>query len=151
MATNLNELKRKIIAELKKVYSETFIEHSMNPRNLGVIPEADASSHVDGPCGDAMEIFLKVRTRRIAAASFLTNGCGTTLACGSMATELAKGRTLGEALRISAKEISDNLGGLPPESVHCAGLAESTLKKAIISYVSDGQNHPWKKMYARNA
>lgn len=151
MTIEPDELKKRIIAELKKVHPEAFVDHSMNPRNVGFLTDADASCHVDGSCGDAMEIWIKVKSGKITDTAFLTNGCGSTIACGSMLTEMAKGKTLGAALHISAKDIADALGGLPEENVHCAGLAESTLKKAIVSYIIRYGNQPWKKLYDKQS
>ncbi|OGO05195.1 MAG: hypothetical protein A2Y91_00700 [Chloroflexi bacterium RBG_13_54_8] len=121
----------------------------MNPRNAGSIPDADAHASVLGPCGDNMEIWLKVRDGQVTEATFWTDGCGATIACGSMATELAKGKTLGEALAINAEVIAVKLGGLPDEHIHCAGLASLTLKKAIIEYMNL-QREPWKKAYGKH-
>lgn len=119
---------------------------ALNPPLLGDLPSPDGYAHVTGECGDVMEVFLAVRDRRIQEARFDTLGCGFTLACGSVAMEMAQGKTLSEALRIDAKEIARSLGGLPPTHEHCAELAAETLKKAIRDYLVRG-NEPWKKLY----
>lgn len=149
MSDGLDQLEDEIMAEMRKVFSETAIDHAMNPRNVGSIPDADAYASVLGTCGDNMEIWLRISGDRVIDATFWTDGCGSTIACGSMATELARGKTLREALTISAEVIVRDLGGLPADSLHCAGLASSTLKKALIEYI-DFQKEPWKKAYRRH-
>ena len=135
-----------IKAEMRKVYSETTIDHAMNPRNLGDMEDADGFARVTGPCGDTMEIWLKVKNGTIAEANFLTDGCGTSIASGSMATEMAKGKAVAQAQRISQQGVLSALGGLPEESKHCALLAANTLKEAIRDYLAM-KKEPWKKTY----
>jgi len=132
--------------QMRKVYAEPFIEHSLNPKNVGDIENADSYVSVLGSCGDRMELYLNVRDNRITEATFYTDGCSATIACGSMLTELAKNKTLGEALSISAKVLIESLGGLPEDHVHCAGLASLTLKRAVMEYMNL-QKEPWKKAY----
>ena len=134
--------------QMRKAYSKTVIDHAMDPRNLGNMETADGYASVTGPCGDTMEIWLKVRNDIVAEATFMTDGCGTTIATGSMITELAKGKSLGQALRISQEDVLNALGGLPEESQHCALLAANTLKEAIKDYLSL-KREPWKKDYKR--
>jgi len=146
---SLDGLESLVMAEMGELYSQAVIDHAVNPRNVGSMADADAHACVVGPCGDNMEMWLKVRNGRVINATFWTDGCGTTIACGSMAMELTKGKTLGQALAISAEVIVKNLGGLPEDSIHCAGLASSTLKKAVIEYTSL-QKEPWRKAYRKN-
>jgi nitrogen fixation NifU-like protein len=134
--------------ESSNAFSETVVDHATNPRNAGSMDDADAYASVLGPCGDNMEMWLKARDGKVKDVTFWTDGCGATIACGSMATELAKGKTLGEALAINAEVIARSLGGLPDDHTHCAGLASLTLKKAIIEYVNL-QKEPWKRAYRR--
>ena len=134
--------------ESGSVFSELVIDHANNPRNVGSMDDADAYASVLGPCGDNMEMWLKARDGRVKDVTFRTDGCGATIACGSMATELAKGKTLGEALAISAEFIARRLGGLPDDHVHCAGLASLTLRKTIIEYMNL-QKEPWKNVYRK--
>ena len=150
MTTAWEKFQEIMKAELKKTYSETVVDYILNPRNAGNIPDADAYASVLGPCGDNMEMWLKIRDGKVENASFWTDGCGATGACGSMATELAKDKTLGEALAISAEVIAKSLGGLPEDHIHCAGLASLTLKKAVLEYMSL-QREPWKKAYSKDA
>jgi len=133
-------------AKMLEVYSEAVVEHSMNPRNMGELEDADGCAKVTGPCGDTMQLWLKLKGDNIHKISFLTDGCGTSVASGSMVTELAKGKKLGQAQRISQKDVLDALGGLPEESEHCALLAADTLKAAIRDYLAM-KKEPWKKAY----
>ena len=146
MTTSWDKFQEMIKEQMRQVYSETFIEHAMDPKNIGDMENADSYVSVLGPCSDRMELWLKIKDNRIEQASFLTDGCSATIACGSLVTELAKGKTLGEALAISAEVIVKNLGRLPEDHIHCAGLASLTLKKAIIEYMNL-QKEPWKKAY----
>ncbi|MBL7125380.1 MAG: iron-sulfur cluster assembly scaffold protein [Dehalococcoidales bacterium] len=130
------------------MYSEIAIDHSMNPRNLGDMENADGFAKVMGSCGDTMEIWLKVRNGNIAQATFMTDGCGTSIASGSMVTELAKGKSIAKVQRIMQQDVLNALGGLPEESVHCALLAADTLKAAIKDYLTY-KNEPWKRAYRR--
>lgn len=126
--------------------SPEITRRALNPPLLGDLPSPDGYAHVTGECGDVMEVFLAVQDRRIREARFDTLGCGFTLACGSVAMEMAQGKTLSEAMRIDAGEIARSLGGLPPTHEHCAELAAETLKKAIRDVLLRG-NEPWKKLY----
>lgn len=146
MSSSWEEFEELIKQEMRKIYSEAAIEHGMNPRNLGDMDDADGFGRVTGPCGDTMEIWLKVRAGTIAKANFLTDGCGTSIASGSMVTELAKGKRIAKALKISGEDVLSGLGGLPEESQHCAFLAANTLKAAIKDYLAL-QKEPWKKAY----
>ncbi len=142
------ELAQSITQDMKEVYSEKTIDHFLNPRNLGEISAPDGFGRITGPCGDTMEICLKVRDSRVMNASFWTDGCGTTIASGSMVTELAKLMNISEAQRISQHDVLAALGGLPEESEHCALLAANTLKEAIKDYLAS-KNESWKRAYRR--
>jgi len=133
-------------AEMRKVYSETVVEHALNPRNVGSIPNADGFAGITGPCGDTMEIWLKVRDGTIRQATFMTDGCSTTIAAGSMVTEMAKGKSVIQALKIGQQDVLNALGGLPEESEHCALLAANTLKAGLKDYLAF-KNEPWKRAY----
>jgi len=145
---SFKELEQSVMEEMKKVYSEKTIDHFLNPRNLGEIPAPDGFGRVTGSCGDTMEICIKVRDGRVTNASFWTDGCGTSIASGSMVTEMAKRMNISEAHRISQHDVLAALGGLPEESEHCALLAADTLKEAIKDYLAF-KNQPWKKAYLR--
>jgi len=142
------ELEQSVMEDMKKVYSERTIDHFLNPRNLGEIPAPDGFGRVTGPCGDTMEIYLKVRDGKVMNASFWTDGCGPSIASGSMVTELAKGKILIEARKITQGDVLDALGGLPEDSLHCALLAANTLKEAIKDYLAF-KKEPWKRAYRR--
>ena len=148
MPEEFNELQELILGDARKVYSETVIDHSMNPRNVGNLEDADGFARVTGSCGDTMEIWLKVMDGIIVQATFYTDGCGTTIASGSMVTEMAKGKSITEAQKLSQQDVLDALGGLPDESQHCALLAANTLKAAIRDYIAM-KREPWKKAYRK--
>jgi len=149
MASEFDELQELIKAEMRKVYSETTIDHAMNPRNVGDMEDADGFAKVTGSCGDTMEIWLRVKGVTIADATFMTDGCGTSIASGSMVTEMARGESVSEAGRISRQDVLGALGGLPEESEHCALLAANTLKEAIKDYLAM-KKEPWKRAYRRH-
>ena len=149
MTSEFEELQELILEDARKIYSETTIDHFMNPRNLGDMEDADGFAKVTGSCGDTMEIWLKVKNGTIANATFMTDGCGTSIASGSMVTELAMGRNVGEARRISQQDVLGALGGLPEESEHCALLAADTLKEAIKDYMMM-EREPWKRAYHKH-
>jgi len=143
---SFKELEQSIMEDMKGVYSEKTIDHFLNPRNLGKIPAPDGIGRITGSCGDTMEICLKVRHGRVRNASFWTDGCGTTIASGSMVTELAKGKSILEAQKITQQDVLDALGGLPEDSLHCALLAANTLKEVIKDYLAF-RKEPWKRAY----
>lgn len=145
---SFKELEQSVMEDMKRVYSEKTIDHFLKPRNLGNIPAPDGFGRITGPCGDTMEIYLKVRDGRVINASFWTDGCGPSIASGSMVTEMAKRMNISEAQRISQHDILTALGGLPEESEHCALLAANTLKAAIKDYLAF-KKEPWKRAYMR--
>jgi len=120
---------------MPELYSEKVMDHFLNPRNVGEIPDADGVGSVGNPvCGDIMKLYIKVKNGKIVDAKFKTFGCGAAIATSSMVTELVKGKTLEEALTISNKAVAEALGGLPPVKMHCSVLAEEALKSAIDNY-----------------
>lgn len=149
MAVSREKLQELLKQEMRKIYSETVIDHGMNPRNTGSLDNADGYAKVTGPCGDTIEMWLKVKDDIIRDASFMTDGCSTSNASGSMVTEMAIDRTAGEAQRISQRDILDALGGLPEDNEHCALLASNTLKEAIRDYRAM-KREPWKKVYRQH-
>lgn len=117
------------------MYSEKVMDHFRNPRNVGEISDADGVGTVGNPiCGDMMTISIKVEDDRIADIKFKTFGCGAAIATSSMTTELAKGKTLDEAMEITRKDVAEELGGLPPVKMHCSNLAADALHEAIKDY-----------------
>jgi nitrogen fixation protein NifU and related proteins len=117
------------------MYSEKVMDHFTNPRNVGDMEDADGVGQEGNPtCGDAMKIYIKVKDDRIVDAKFKTFGCGAAIAVSSMVTEMVKGKTLDEALAISKEAVANELGGLPPQKMHCSMLGSDALKKAIENY-----------------
>ncbi|MFA4888879.1 MAG: Fe-S cluster assembly scaffold protein NifU [Candidatus Omnitrophota bacterium] len=116
-------------------YSEKVMEHFLNPRNCGEIADASGVGTVGNPvCGDVMKMFLKIENNIIVDAKFKTFGCGAAVATSSMVTEMVKGKTIEEALKISNKAVVEALDGLPPIKIHCSVLAEEALRSAIKDY-----------------
>jgi len=117
------------------MYTEKVMEHFRNPRNMGEIPDADGVGTVGNPvCGDLMTVYIKVKDNRLMDIKFKTFGCGAAIATSSMITELAKGKTIEEAMKISRGDVADSLGGLPPIKMHCSNLAADALHAAIKDY-----------------
>lgn len=118
-------------------YSEIVMDHFRNPRNVGEIKDADGIGRVGNPvCGDLMEIQIKVENNTLKDVKFKTFGCGSAIATSSMITEMAKGKTLEEALKITRGDVADHLGGLPPIKMHCSNLAADALHAAIKDYMT---------------
>ncbi|MEM4589650.1 MAG: Fe-S cluster assembly scaffold protein NifU [Candidatus Micrarchaeia archaeon] len=145
MVRNKSKKKSKRVEKIKRqeitnssLYTQKVMEHFMNPHNMGEIKDADAIGEAGNPvCGDVMYLYLKIKDNRIKDIKFKTLGCAAAIATSSMVTDLAKGKTLEEALRITNKEVAEELGGLPAVKMHCSVLAQQALKNAIENY--------WKK------
>jgi nitrogen fixation NifU-like protein len=117
------------------MYSEKVMDHFTNPRNVGEMSDADGIGAEGNPvCGDVMKIFIKVKDDKITDAKFQTFGCGAAIAVSSMVTEMARGMTLDEALKITKGSLADALDGLPPQKMHCSNLGADALHKAIEDY-----------------
>lgn len=117
------------------MYSEKVMDHFSNPRNVGEIENADGIGEVGNPtCGDIMKIYLKIDNNIITDVKFKTFGCGAAVATSSMATEMIKGKSVDEALKLTNKAVMEALDGLPPVKVHCSVLAEQAVKTAISDY-----------------
>ena len=124
------------MSDVNAPQSHLVMDHFLNPRNVGDLPDADGVGEVGAvSCGDVMRMSIKVRDGRIAEARFRTFGCGTAIAASSVTTELVKGRTVDEALKFSNEEVSAALGGLPPAKSHCPVLAEEAVKAAVEDYL----------------
>ena len=116
-------------------YSKKVMEHFMNPRNVGVIENPDGYGKVGNPiCGDLMEMFIKVKDDIITDIKFRTFGCGSAIATSSMVTEMALGKHVDEALKITRGDVASELEGLPPQKMHCSNLAADALHEAIKDY-----------------
>lgn len=123
-------------------YSKKVMEHFRNPRNVGEIENPDGIGHVGNPvCGDIMELYIKIDNGVITDAKFKTFGCGAAIATSSMVTELVKGKSVEDALKISNRAVAEALGGLPPIKMHCSVLAEEALKAAIDDYLKKSRSH----------
>jgi nitrogen fixation NifU-like protein len=119
------------------MYSEKVMDHFTNPRNVGVMEDADGIGEEGNPvCGDAMKLFIKVKDNVITEIKFQTFGCASAIAVSSMVTEIAKGMTLDEAMNVSKQSLADALDGLPPQKMHCSNLGAAALHKAIEDYKS---------------
>jgi nitrogen fixation NifU-like protein len=117
------------------VYSEKVLSHFRNPHNVGEIKDADGVGSVGNPvCGDMMTMYIKVKDDKIEDIKFKTYGCGAAIATSSMTTELAKGKTLKEAMEITRQSVADAMDGLPPVKMHCSNLAADALHEAIKDY-----------------
>jgi nitrogen fixation protein NifU and related proteins len=117
------------------IYSDKVMDHFQNPRNVGVIPDADGVGQVGNPvCGDMMTFTIKVKDGRLADVKFQTFGCGAAIAVSSMVSEMAKGKTLDEAMAITNELVAEELGGLPKNKMHCSNLGADALHAAIKDY-----------------
>ena len=133
------DLQRKITEQERALYSDKVLEEAHNPRNLGRMPEPDAHAIVRGCCGDTMEIYLRLNGERITEIAFMTDGCGSAVACGSMLTRLVQGKSLEEAGRVTPEDLLTALDGLPKENIHCTKLAVNTLREAIANWHARGE------------
>ena len=117
------------------MYTDKVMDHFANPRNVGEIPDADGIGKVGNPqCGDVMWLYIKVKDNIVTDIKFKTFGCGAAIATSSMITELARGKTLEEAKKISRQDVAESLDGLPPQKMHCSNLAADALREAIKDY-----------------
>ena len=132
-------LQREILEREQALFSAKVLAEARQPQNIGIMLDPDRHALVCGPCGDTMEMFLRVRDSRIEIVAFMTDGCGPTVACGSMLTKMARGKSLEEAAAIEAADLIVALDGLPPEHVHCATLAVDTLRQGIADCCSTGE------------
>jgi nitrogen fixation NifU-like protein len=132
----VEELQQEIVERERALYSDVVLREARAPKNMGRMADADWHGVVRGWCGDTMEIYLRLGdgSTMIEEATFVTDGCGATLACGSLLTQMVTGLTLERAEWILPKDLINALGGLPEESMHCAGLAISTLQNALFNW-----------------
>lgn len=124
------------MADAQGPYSPKVMEHFLNPRNMGEIPDANGIGEVGNPsCGDVMRLYLKISDEGVIEdAKFMTFGCGAAIASSSMVTEMIKGKTLDEALKVTNDTVAEALGGLPPAKIHCSVLAQQAIEAAIKDY-----------------
>ncbi len=125
------------------LYSDKVMDHFNNPRNVGVIADADGVGEVGNPvCGDMMKISIKIEDDRVEDIKFQTLGCGAAIATSSIVTEMARGMTLEQAVSITKKQVADELDGLPPAKMHCSILATDGLKAAVDDYLLKNGRDP---------
>ncbi len=118
-------------------YSDKVMDHFTKPRNIGEVEEPDGVGEVGNPvCGDMMKFTIKVKDNRIEDVKYLTFGCGAAIAVSSMVSEMARGKTLEEAKKITNKQVAEELGGLPGNKMHCSNLGADALHKAIDDYMA---------------
>lgn len=127
-------LQQAILEREQALFSARVLKEARQPQNMGVMLDPNGYASVRGPCGDTMEMFLRIQDSRIEVAAFMTDGCGPTVACGSLVTQMAQGKDLEEAAAIEAADVIIALDGLPPEHVHCATLAAKTLQEAMADH-----------------
>lgn len=124
------------------MYSEKVMEHFVNPQNMGEILDADAVGEVgNARCGDIMKLYLKIEDGIIEDVKFKTFGCGSAIASSSMATQLIKGKTIQEAMKVTNRAVAEALDGLPPVKMHCSVLAEQSIKSALLDYSKKNNIH----------
>ncbi len=127
-------------------YSEKVMEHFMNPRNVGEIENPDGVGEMGNPvCGDMMTFYIKVKDNRLDDVKFKTFGCGAAIAVSSIVSEMAMGKTLEEAMKITSRSVADELEGLPKQKLHCSNLGAQALHKAIEDYLNKKKAEGGKK------
>jgi nitrogen fixation NifU-like protein len=126
-----DDIEGMVLEDARKKYSQIVIDHFLNPRNAGVMDDADHFNAMSGICGDTIGMYVGLTDGTITRISFVTNGCGPTIACSSALTCMASGLKASEAMTITGKDLIDYLGGLPIENTHCADLAVNTLRSAL--------------------
>jgi nitrogen fixation NifU-like protein len=131
----VTELKNQIVEELKESYGEKTHQRWQNPEYMGSMKDSDGYACLKGVCGDTMELFLKFEGEKVKEASFQTDGCGSSQVCGSVAAELAQGKSPDEILEVTGEMIMEELDGLPADDAHCAFLAAETLQEALNDYM----------------
>ena len=134
----MEALQERILEEERRIYSPAVLAEAKNPYHMGRMADAQGLARVTGPCGDTMWIYLKVEGKRILEAAFETDGCGATVAVGSRLMKMVEGMEIADVLMMTDDDLIDELGGLPEDSIHCAGLAVSTLYKAVDDLYAKG-------------
>jgi nitrogen fixation protein NifU and related proteins len=138
LETFVQELMGLIEEEIREAYGDLVYERWLDPRHQGALDEPDGYARLSGSCDDSMELFLKFEGDRVREAKFRTNGCGTSLVCGSLAAEMALGKRPEELTEINGETILGSLGGLPAEDLHCAHLAGEALQAALRDFLKRG-------------
>ncbi|MBK5190809.1 MAG: iron-sulfur cluster assembly scaffold protein [Methanosarcinales archaeon] len=136
----IESIEERIKKEEREIYTERTLKEAYNPKNVGELNNPDGAARITGPCGDTVQIHLQLEGDRIIDSKFITDGCGALTACGSVVTEMVRGKTIEEAFMVEDKDILSTLGGLPEENVHCALLAANTLRAALENYKNRNEN-----------
>jgi nitrogen fixation NifU-like protein len=144
----MNENEKSLMDRLRRIYSETTIDHILNPRNDRSLINPDGFAACSSGCGETMKIWIKLERGVIKQTGFWTDGCAATIACGSMAAHLAVGKSVLEALALQAQEIAGALEDFPEGNRHCVELAANALQRALMDCLSTEQQ-PWKKLYRK--
>jgi nitrogen fixation NifU-like protein len=131
----VEEIQNELDAEAEATYSKKVLDECKNPQNIGRMNEPDAVGIITGPCGDTMEFYLRLNSKKIIDVQFMTDGCGPTVACGSMLTKMIKTKSFHEVSMITNQDLINALDGLPDENLHCAKLAIDTIQKAMENYM----------------
>jgi nitrogen fixation NifU-like protein len=139
MTNSFHESQEVITSDARNIYSEIVMNQAENPRNKGLMQDADGFAKITGPCGDTVEIWLKTENNIICRATFMTTGCYASIASSNIVTEMVKGKSVNDAQQIKQQDVLDALGGLPDKKKHCALLATDTLKAAIRSLETNKQ------------
>jgi len=133
----VESIQKEIDKDAEATFSKKVIREYKNPQNVGRMKDPDSVAIITGSCGDTMEIFLKIQENKIMDIQFMTDGCGPSIACGSMVTKIVKGKTIDKVNKITDIDLLKALDGLPDENKHCAKLAVDTLQKAIKNYLTE--------------
>ncbi len=134
--------------EMANNYPKAVADHIVSPRNMGELPAPDGFGWAARTCGDFMQVFIRARDSKITDARFVTDGCGPMVACGSVLTEMLKGKPVADALTVTDDDIMERLEGLPESERHCATVAVVALRQALRDYLSL-QREPWKRAYRK--
>ena len=130
----VDQLQKQIDDKDRLIFSKKVIEEYQHPYHFGKMENASANGKIEGWCGDTMQIFLKIDKNRVIDATFFTNGCGATVACGSMITKLIQNKLIDNVIKITEEDLKKALDGLPPDNEHCAELTIKTLKATLENY-----------------
>ena len=140
MTDNIDKVAKNLQENVLRGCSQKLKDELLNPQNIGRIENPDSHSGITGACGDTIEMYLAVENEKIHDIKFMTDGCGSTIACASYVTRTVKGKSIEDALRIKPEDIDKHFDGLPEESKHCAKLSVDVLKAALKKYKSKKQN-----------
>ena len=148
MTTDSDDVLERAISQMKGIYTDVVIDHAINTRNFGRMPDYDGMGKATSSCGETIHMWLKVKDDKVTQASFETDGCAATLACGSMATEMAIGKDVLDAQKIKQKDILEALEDLPDHNQELAKVASRAIKNAVSDYLIIKRD-PWKKTYRK--